>query len=91
MMLPHILHPGIVTVHSKTLIDNTFSTHISKKAICGNLTSTMSDHLAPVFNQAGDNTEKIWVHQFLEKPNKIAAGDLGGSCKLSRVSRVMPC
>ena len=58
MMLPHILHPSIVTVHSKTLINDTFSTHISKKVICGNLTSTISDHLAPVFNHAGDNTEK---------------------------------
>ena len=27
----------------------------------------------------GDNTEKIWVHRFLEKPNKIAAGGLGGA------------
>ena len=27
----------------------------------------------------GDNTEKIWAHRFLEKPNKIAAGGLGGA------------
>ena len=29
----------------------------------------------------GDNTEKIWVHQFLAKPKMIAAGGLGGSSK----------
>ena len=28
--------------------------------------------------RSGDNTEKILVHQFLEEPNKIAAGGLGG-------------
>ena len=26
----------------------------------------------------GDNTEKMWVHQFLAKPKMIAAGGLGG-------------
>ena len=45
MILPYILHPTKVTGHSKTLIDNTFSNHISKEAICGNLTSAISDHL----------------------------------------------
>ena len=43
--LPYILHPTRITGHSKTLIDNIFSNHISKEAICGNLTSTISDHL----------------------------------------------
>ena len=45
MVLPYILHPTRVTGHSKTLIDNIFSNHISKETICGNLTSTISDHL----------------------------------------------
>ena len=27
----------------------------------------------------GDNTEKIWVHQFLAKPKMIAGGGLGGA------------
>ena len=26
----------------------------------------------------GDNTEKVWAHQFLTKPKTIAAGGLGG-------------
>ena len=45
MVLPYILHPTRITGHSKTLIDNIFSNHMSKKAICGNLTYTISDHL----------------------------------------------
>ena len=44
MILPYILHPTRVTSHSKTL-DNIFSNHISKEAICGSITSTISDHL----------------------------------------------
>ena len=28
---------------------------------------------------AGNNAEKMWAHWFLEKPNKIAAGGLGGA------------
>ena len=34
MILPYILHPTRITGHSKTLIDNIFSNHISKEAIC---------------------------------------------------------
>ena len=34
-----------ITGHSKTLIDNMFSNHISKKAICGDLAFTILDHL----------------------------------------------
>ena len=48
MVLLYILHPTRVTGHSETLIGNIFSNHISKEAICGNLTSTISDH-APQF------------------------------------------
>ena len=43
-ILPYILHPTRITGHSKNLIDNIFSNYIPK-AICGNLTSTISDHL----------------------------------------------
>ena len=45
MFLPYILLPTRVTSHSKTLIDNIFSNHVSKEAICGNITATISDHL----------------------------------------------
>ena len=30
--------------------------------------------------QAGDNTEKMWVHRFSAKPKMIAVGDLGVQC-----------
>ena len=46
MILPYILHPTRITGPSKTLINNIFSNHIPKKAICGNLKSTISDHLS---------------------------------------------
>ena len=31
------------------------------------------------FSNSGDNTEKIWAHQFLAKPKTIEAGGLGGA------------
>ena len=45
IIIPDILHPAWVTGHSKTLIDNIFSSHISKEAIRRNLTPTISGHL----------------------------------------------
>ena len=48
MYLPYILHPTRVTGHSQTIIDNIFSNYVSKEAVCGNLTSTISDHLPQV-------------------------------------------
>ena len=48
MYLPYILHPTRVTSHSQTIIDNVFSNHVSKEAVSGNLTSTISDHLPQV-------------------------------------------
>ena len=43
--LPYILHQNRVTCHSQTIIDNIFSKYISKEEVCGDLTSTISDHL----------------------------------------------
>ena len=48
MYLPYILHPTRVTSHSQTIIDNIFSNYVSKEAVCGNLTSTIFDHLSQV-------------------------------------------
>ena len=48
MYFPNILHPPRVTGHSQTTIDNIFSNYISKEAVCGNLTSTISDHFPQV-------------------------------------------
>ena len=44
MYLPYILHPSRVTGLLQTIIDNIFSNYVSKEAVCGNLTSTISDH-----------------------------------------------
>ena len=48
MYLPYILHPTRVTGHSQTMIDNIFSNYVSKEAVCGNLSSTIFDHLPQV-------------------------------------------
>ena len=48
MYLPYILHPTRVTSDSQTITDNIFSNCVSKEAVCGNLTSTISDHLPQV-------------------------------------------
>ena len=48
MYLPYILHPVRVTVRLQTITDNVFSNYVSKEAVCGNLTSTISDHLPQV-------------------------------------------
>ena len=46
---PSISHPARVTGNCKTLLDNIlFCNHISKEAIYGNLTSTISDHLPQI-------------------------------------------
>ena len=44
-IIPYILLPRRLTIHSKTLIDNIFSNVLSCEAISGNITATMSDHL----------------------------------------------
>ena len=45
MFLPYILLPTRITSHSKTIIDNIFSNHLSSEIISGNISSTISDHL----------------------------------------------
>ena len=45
--VPHIIHPTRITPHSKTLIDNIFSNSQNfSQAKSGNLTLSISDHLA---------------------------------------------
>ena len=61
MYLPYILHPTRETGHLQTIIDNIFSNYISKEAVCGNLTSTISDHLPQVLfipSMFSDNPDK---------------------------------
>ena len=47
LFIPHIISPTRITPKSSTLIDNIFSNALNfKKGISGNLTITISDHLA---------------------------------------------
>ena len=48
MILLYILHATRITGHSQAINDYTFSNYISKGAVCGDLTSTRSDHLPQV-------------------------------------------
>ena len=43
-----LFYPTRVTGHSQTIIDKIFSNYISREAVCGNITSTSSDHLPQV-------------------------------------------
>ena len=60
MYLPYILHPARVTGHLQNIIDSIFSNYVSKEAVCGNLTSTISDHLHQVL---------FVVSMFSDNPN----------------------
>ena len=47
LFVPHIIHPTRITSTTKTIIDNIFSNAPNyQKAISGNLTTRLSDHLA---------------------------------------------
>ena len=47
LFVPHIIHPTRITPKSKTLIDNIFSNSTNyKQGISGNITVSLSDHLA---------------------------------------------
>ena len=70
MILPYFLHPTKITGHSKTLIDNIFSNHISKEAICGNLISTISDHLPQFLIMPS-------IFQTLLHPNPMSIKEVG--------------
>ena len=47
-MFLSFIYPTRVTGHLQTIIDNIFSNYVSKEAVCGKLTSTISDHLPQV-------------------------------------------
>ena len=62
--MPLILQPTRITSHSKTLIDNIFTNIIEKSVKSGNITCSISDHLAQFAilqvqtpNQAHNETE----------------------------------
>ena len=61
MYLSYNLYPTRVTGHSQTITYNILSNYVSKEAVCGNLTSTISDHLPQVLfipSMFSDNPDK---------------------------------
>ena len=73
-LLPYISKPSPVTPHSKTLIDNIFSTNIEDGSISGNIVTTISDHftqflLLQNLNNKSPTKSEIY-HQDFEKLNK---------------------
>jgi len=62
LILPQILLPTRITEHSKTLIDNIFTTISGRKGFSGNLIYTISDHL-PQFCIMFDNSEVNYQNQ----------------------------
>ena len=57
-LLPYITIPTRVTTHSKTLIDNIFSSNIEDGLISGNIITTISDHYAQFLLQKNIKIEK---------------------------------
>ena len=45
-LIPQILCPTRITPHSKTLINNIFTTDANKETLSGNIITNISDHLA---------------------------------------------
>ena len=70
MILPYILHPTRINDHFRTLIGNIFSNHISKEAICGDLRSTIPDHLPQFFIM-------LSIFQTLFHPNAMSMKEIG--------------
>ena len=60
--MPHITSPTRITSHSRTLIDNIFSTDISENSISGNIVTSISDRL--------DQFLSLSIHQYKTNSNK---------------------
>ena len=68
-LVPHITSPTRITSHSRTLIDNIFSTDISKNATSGNIVTSISDHLVqfvflPIDQFKTNNNKNIYQRNF---------------------------
>ena len=67
-LLPYITITTRVTTHSKTLIDNIFSSNIEDGLISGNIITTISDHYGQFLLQKNIKIEKkeknIFRHNF---------------------------
>ena len=67
--IPYITKPTKITNRSKTLIDNIFHNDIKNNAITGNLTISISDHLAQILIIANKIQTKISTNSNLYKRN----------------------
>lgn len=67
--IPEILLPTCITSHSRTLIDNIFTSYLLPDCISGNLTCTVSDHLPQImviphiFNSTNNIKSKIFCEK----------------------------
>ena len=67
-LLSYISSPTRVTTHSKTLIDNTFSSNTEDGLISGNITTTIANHYAQFLLKKDINLQhtdqKLFRHNF---------------------------
>ena len=68
-LVPYLTSPTRITSHSRTLIDNIFSTDVSENAISGNIVTSISDHLAqslflPIDQLKTNNNKNIYQRNF---------------------------
>ena len=80
-LVPHITSPTRITSHSRTLIDNIFSTDISENAISGNIVTSISDHLAqflflPIDQLKTNNNKNIYQRNFKSFNQQIFLEDI---------------
>ena len=80
-LAPHITSPTRITSHSRTLIDNIFSTAISENAISGNMVTSISDHLAqflflPIDQFKTNNNKNIYQRNLKSFNQQIFLEDI---------------
>ena len=71
LFVPHIIHPTRITLNTKSLIDNIFSNSPNfLDGISGNLTITLSDHLAQFLIINEQNYKIPLKHNFYKRDTK---------------------
>ena len=77
----YLTSPTRITSHSRTLIDNLFSTAISENTISGNIVTSISDHLAqflflPIDQLKTNNNKNIHQSNFKSFNQQILLEDI---------------
>ena len=71
LFVPHIIHPTRITPHTKTLIDNIFSNLPNfSQGKSGNLTVSISDHLAQFLIIPLETGDSIPLRDFYKRDTK---------------------